>query len=270
MIPAEYFPFSSPRYELKIGASAIGPQSHLFEVGPRYQEELALKRACMLANANYYCQALPGSELAQAELLAVAREATKLPIPEGGIRAVGDHVQEDLLLLDLAGPGLPLIAGHLCFANAWCLDDKLGRPFMDIHGPVPGFSTSIGPSSEKLIERLKAERPVTRLNWAVKSTGQLDLTNRWDEQVCEWNAMVSSDNAGERCWMRVERQTLSRLPQSNTVLFTVRTYTQPVATLDAAHQSILSGVLQSCPEAMLRYKGIWPFLTPLLAYLSSR
>ena len=270
MIPAEYFPFSSPRYELKIGASPIGPESHLFEVGPLYREELALKRDCMLAAANYYCQTLPGSEIAQAELLEVARCATKLAIPDGGIRAVGDHVQEDLLLLDLSRPGLPLIAGHLCFANAWCLDDKLGRPFMEIHGPVPGFSTSIGPSSEKLIERLKAERPVTRLNWAVKSTGQLDLTNRWDEQVRKWNAIVSSDNAGERCWMRVERQTLSRLPQSNTVLFTVRTYTQPVATLDAGHQSLLLGVLQSCPEAMLRYKGIWPFLTPLLGYLSSR
>jgi len=268
MIPAAYFPFAEPRYELKIGATPLGAQASLFELGPLYKEELALKRDCLSHNPAYYCQVLAGTEAAQADLLAVARLATGLPIPDGGIRAVGDHVQEDLLLLDVAQPGLPLVAGHLCFANAWCLDDKIGRPFMEIHGLVPGFSTSIGPPSEKLIERLKADRPVTRLNWAVKATGQLDLTNRWDERVREWNAMVNPSNAQERCWMRVERQTLSRLPFTNHVLFTVRTYTQPVATLSIEHRAILLGVLQSCPEDMLRYKGIQPFVTPLIESLA--
>ncbi len=268
MIPTGYFPFTAPRYELKIGATPIGVQAHLFEVGPLYDEELALKRNCLSHSPAYYCQALGGSEAAQADLLALARRATGLSIPDGGIREVGDRLQEDLLLLDPAQPGLPLVAGHLCFANAWCLDDKIGRPFMEIHGPVPGFSTSIGPPSEKLIERLKTDRPVTRLNWAVKSTGQLDLTNRWDDQVRDWNALVDSSNAQELCWMRVERQTLSRLPLSNHILFTVRTYTQPVGTLSDEHQAILLGVLQSCPEDMLRYKGIWPFAAPLINSLA--
>jgi hypothetical protein len=35
---------------------------------------------------------------------------------------------------------------------------------------------------------------------------------------------VTVDNAGERLHLRVERQTLSRLPRSNAVLFTIRTY----------------------------------------------
>lgn len=262
MIPAHYFPLRGPEYELRIGASPIGSVAEIFERDAEFEAELALKRACMEWGAHYYCQALPGSEEAQ-------REVAEMVGVAGGIREAGDAVQEDLLVLDAGQPGLPLIAGHLCFANAWCLDDKMGRPFMEIHGPVPDFATTIGPSSEKLLERLKPGRPVTRLNWAVKSTGQLDLTNRWDAAVAAWNAEVDAGNAGSHCWMRAERQTLSRLERSGAVLFTVRTYTQPVETLSLEQQRILLGVLRSCPEPMLRYKGIWPFAAPLVEWLSA-
>jgi hypothetical protein len=262
MIPPQYFPLASPQYDLRIGASPLPASQAVFERDEHFADELALKRQCLAQDPRYYCQALPGSEDAQAEL------ARLLGLSEGGIRAAGDSVQEDLLLLDCAQAGLPLIAGHLCFANAWCLDDKIGRPFLAIHAPVPGFENSIGPSSQKLMERLKPGRPVSRLNWAVKSTGQLDLTTRWDPFVAASNAAVTTENAGQHCWMRAERQTLSLLPESNTVLFTVHTYTQPVATLTAAQQQILRGVLLTCPEDMLRYKGIWPFVKPLLAWLT--
>ncbi|WP_031498893.1 heme-dependent oxidative N-demethylase family protein [Bryobacter aggregatus] len=257
-----YFPFATPRYEMKIGAVPLGPTDRIFERGTNFAEEMALKRACLAYDARYYCQALPGSEAAQAEVAALVGAVG------AGIAAAGDCVQEDLLLLDAQQPGLPLVAGHLCFANAWCLDEKIGKPFLAIHGPVPGFASSIGPGSEKLLMRLQPGRAVSRLNWAVKSSGQLDLTSRWDEQVREWNALVDADNAGERCWMRVERQTLSRLPQSEAILFTVRTYTAPVAQLAVEQRELLRGVLQSCPEEMLRYKGILAFAAPLLRYLS--
>ncbi|MBZ2183154.1 MAG: DUF3445 domain-containing protein [Bryobacter sp.] len=262
MIPPLYFPLSSPQYDLRIGASPLPAGQLIFEPDEHFTHELALKRHCLDFNPHYYCQSLPGSEAAQAEL------ARLLGLSEGGIRAAGDSVQEDLLLLDLSQPGLPLIAGHLCFANAWCLDDKIGRPFLSIHAPVPDFENTIGPSSQKLIERLKPGRPISRLNWAVKSTGQLDLTSRWDAFVASCNAAITPQNAGTHCWMRAERQTLCLLPQSNTALFTVHTYTQPVSTLTPAQQLILRGVLLTCPDDMLRYKGIWPFLKPLLAWLT--
>lgn len=262
MIPAHYFPLPGPEYALKIGAGPIREGGAIFERDAAYEAELALKRECFEWDARYYCQQL-------AEAAAACEELAAMVGVDGALREAGDRVQEDLLVLDPEQPGMPLIAGHLCFANAWCLDDKIGRPFMQIHAPVPDFDKTIGPGSEKLLERLKVGRPVERLNWAVKSTGQLDLTTRWDAQVAEWNRLVDADNAGERCWMRAERQTLSRLESSGKVLFTVRTYTQPVATLTHEQQMILLGVLRTCPEAMLRYKGIRPFCEPLINWLSN-
>jgi len=271
MIPEQFFPFKTAAYELKIGASPIASGKDIFLVDGAYEFELGLKRNCLAVDSNYYCQGLAGSLAAQREVAALIRHAADIAVAEDAacpLRAAGDCVQEDLLILDACQAGLPLIAGHLCFANAWCLDEKMGKSFMEIHGPVPGFETSIGPSSEKLLERLKPGRPVSRLNWAVKATGQLDLTSRWNEEVREWNEAVDSGNAGQLCWMRAERQTLSRLEQSQTILFTVRTYTQTIDSLTLEQQRILLGVLRTCPEDMLRYKGILPFAPQLVAWLA--
>lgn len=273
MIPARHFPLRQPEYELRIGAKPLASVSEIFEADGECVAELGLKRECIAFDESYYCQALPEAGEAQLELVEWIRSSSGLhvdPIERLPILGAGNCVQEDLLILDAKMPGLPLIAGHLCFANAWCLDDKMGRPFMQIHGPVPDFDKTIGPSSEKLLERLKPGRPVSRLNWAVKPSGQLDLTSRWDARVAEWNREVDAGNAGARCWMRAERQTLSLLEHSRTVLFTLHTYTQTVESLTLEQQKILLGVLRSCPEDMLRYKGILPFAAPLVEWLALR
>ncbi|MCX6612421.1 MAG: DUF3445 domain-containing protein, partial [Acidobacteria bacterium] len=205
MIPPKYFPLRQPEYELRIGATPLSSVSEIFEVDEELDVELGLKRTCIDFDESYYCQALPEAGEAQLELVEWMRAVCGVSVDlveRCPILGAGNCVQEDLLILDAKQPGLPLIAGHLCFANAWCLDDKIGRPFMEIHGPVPDFDKTIGPSSEKLLERLKPGRPVSRFNWAVKSTGQLDLTSRWDAQVAEWNREVDAGNAGAQCWMR--------------------------------------------------------------------
>lgn len=273
MIPERYFPFPKPEYELKIGALPMGAGDRSIEPDELLVEELALKRACFAYDEGYYFQALPGTEEAQREVAELVQEQSGFAFAVDAVapmRSAGDAVQEDLLLLDPAQEGVPLIAGHLCFANAWCLDDKMGQPFLAIHGPVPQFDTTIGPPSQKLIERLKPGRPVARLNWAVKPTGQLDCTSRWDQWMEDRKREVTPGNAGATCWMRIERQTLVRMPQSGTVLFTLHTYTQPVESMTVDQQQKLLGVLSTCPEEMLRYKGIYGFWPPLRAWLENR
>jgi hypothetical protein len=264
MIPERYFPFPDGKYRLQIGASPLKEGEDILEADAHRETELALKRACFAARDHYYFLALPGSEAAQ-------KEAAQL-LSQGAcedFRALGDSVQEDLLLLDALNPQVPLIAGHLCFPNAWSLEDKLGRSFLELHAPVPGFAATLGPPSLKLLERLKPERPVFRLNWAVKATAQLDLSTRWSAWEAEQKAQVTAANAGARCFLRVERQTLSRLPGSGAILFTLHTYVQAMETLRPDQLQRLRGVLQTCPAEMLAYKGITPFLAPLSAWLAA-
>ena len=190
---------------------------------------------------------------------------------------LGRQVQEDLLILS-GEDDMPLLAGQLCFPNSWSLEDKMGKSFLTIHHEVPLFAERIGRSSNLLLERLKAGRTVWRVNWSIKTTPQLDHLVRLSHQVQRsyGDDLIAAnlsgltlENIGERCYLRVERQTLSRLPRTHGILFTIHTYQSPLARVaaNAEHAHRIAGVLRSTPAAMLDYKGITPFIDILLTYL---
>lgn len=274
----------------------------VFHVDPaHYHAELALKQALLKVDHRYYVQAYPDSLPAQWELLewSVAELARSYPqwfvvrrhgadvywenrllgqtakIRIGGeldlwpIDWLGRQVQEDLLLLAVdEAAGHPLIAGQLCFPNRWCLDDKMGLPMAAIHGPVPRFSERLADSTNQLIARLQPSRPVWRRNWSLVMLPDLDLSPRLGSLDRE-KAAITAENAGERVFYRVERQTLVRLAHHPAVLFTVRTYVAPLAQLAADPQwaAALANLLQQVEPSILAYKGIQPYMQPLLAYL---
>lgn len=263
MIPSCYFPFLSPRFELRLGVTPLTAEQSILEQDAATPAELQEKKRLLAEWPDYYQQALPGSEPAQREAAAVLQR------PAATLAELGALVAEDLLILRASGEQ-ELIAGHLCFANGWCLNEKMGRPLLAIHDPVPGYAETLGEPTRNLLARLKPGRPVGRLNWGLKPTNRLDLSSRWNDWVRFANSQVSAENAGDRCYLRVERQTLTALPASGCVLFTIHTYQQPMASLPAAHQDLLQGVLETLPAAMAAYKGITPLLEPALAWLRAR
>ena len=56
----------------------------------------------------------------------------------------GRLVQEDLCILQDVEGELRLTAAVLCFPNRWRLSDKLGRPMLAIHAPVPSYAERLG------------------------------------------------------------------------------------------------------------------------------
>jgi hypothetical protein len=85
-------------------------------------------------------------------------------------------------------------------------------------------------------------------------------------------AAVTAENAGARLFVRVERQTFSRLPRTRAVLFTIHTYLAPLAAVltDRDRLERFSGVLRTLPPPLRDYKGITPLADRLLAYLERR
>jgi hypothetical protein len=77
---------------------------------------------------------------------------------------------------------------------------------------------------------------------------------------------------GEELWLRVERQTLRRLPRSGDVVFGIHTYVAPLAeAVDSTEAAqALAARIREMPEPMARYKSIWPVREPLLAWLDRR
>jgi hypothetical protein len=198
----------------------------------------------------------------------VLYDAASLPLAP--LDWLGRQVQEDLLLMqDDPAKGMPLVAGQLCFPNDWCLADKIGQSFLLIHAPVPLFAEQIGRSSLQLLERLKVGRPVWRTNWGFKGSARLNLTPHFAAEQQESYREITAANIGARCRLRTERQTLSRLPRTRAVLFTVHTYQAPIMdeVEDREHVELMLMALQTMPDAMMRYKNILPFYQLLIDYL---
>jgi hypothetical protein len=129
----------------------------------------------------------------------------------------------------------------------------------------------VGRATVKLMEGLKPGRSVTRVNWAITVTDRLDL-EPWT--LPEWRHLfegLTPDNAGERCFLRLERQTLTLLPQTRGILFTIHTYRAPVAgeVAEPGRKLRLANVLRTVPKEMRDYKRLTPLIGPLLAYLEA-
>jgi len=198
-------------------------------------------------------------------------ECESLPYPP--LDWVGRQVQEDLLLLQSTEDGsMPLVAGQLCFPNAWCLDDKMQQSFLAIHSSVPLFAEHLGRSASLLLQRMKVVRPVWRLNWSLKATARLNHTPRFQGEEQQAAREITRENIGERCFLRIERQGLVRLPGTNAVLFTIHTYQAPLAqvanTVDTALR--IYNVVKTMPEEMITYKALSPFIDVLLEYLAAQ
>jgi hypothetical protein len=79
-------------------------------------------------------------------------------------------------------------------------------------------------------------------------------------------------DAGAELWLRVERQTIQRLPMTGAILFTIRTH---ITRLDAAIRTAetaceLAAAIREMPLATQRYRDIAPVVPGLLDWLDCR
>jgi hypothetical protein len=86
------------------------------------------------------------------------------------------------------------------------------------------------------------------------------------------DATITEQNAGDRLFLRVERQSLRRLPVSDAVLFGIRVHVYPLAgavttPLVAAG---LAAAVRALPAETAHYKSLPMFQSALLGWLDQR
>ncbi len=226
-----------------------------------------------IAGVRHWQHAWTGARVAWPIDLATRRTAAlELPAGRSPLGWLGRQLQEDLLLLaDDDAQGYPLIGGQLCFPNAWALREKLGQSIMAIHEPVPRFAESLGRPLVGLMRQLKVDRPVWRWNWAIKATPRLNLLPRYADETNAQIAGLRAATVGTRCYLRVERQVLARLPATGVILFVIHTYQSPLGVVarDPDRLARLARTLRTMPTEMLEYKGIAGFIAELSEWFGS-
>ncbi len=280
-----YLPFEAGPHRMQMGLMALKPQDWI-EIDDTLAATLVAKRRLLAERHGEVFAALPGTEAAGAEVLDLLaahlpkrfptqypRMNTTIAIAATGdlvgIGTPGVHpletaarlVPEDLCLMRRTESGYALAAACVCFPSRWRLADKIGRSLAAIHGPVPGYAETLGRPVERFFDKITVERPVWRLNWTIHDAPELF-------QTAGTKRPPPADFARE-VFLRVERQTLRRLPQSGDVLFTIRTYITPVGEVaknaDTARR--LAGAIESLPEALRDYRSLTQFADALVAWL---
>jgi len=175
-------------------------------------------------------------------------------------------VQEDLILMRKGEDGWRLAAGSLCFPSSWVLTEKFGKPLHRIHDPVPGFGPGSRP--DELIARMfdgLQGQAVERFNWSIQAGDALyhPLTDaqRIDRATDRPSKFAGPDDIDAGAFIRVERQTLRKLPVSRDILFTIRIHLDPLAVLarhpeKASLATSFAAQLMALDQAQLDYKGL--------------
>lgn len=144
--------------------------------------------------------------------------------PDTPLKTLGLLVQEDLCLMEKHGDEHVLTGAILCFPASWWLTEKLGRPLLGIHIPVPSYDPDIAKRVQRLFDAIRPEHPLWRVNALVYRDPTLHQPRH--------EADPRVDRRGGT-FVRSERQCLLRLPETRAVVFSIHTYVVDIATLSA-------------------------------------
>ena len=178
-------------------------------------------------------------------------------------------VQEDLCLMQWCGDHYRLRAASVAFPSRWRLAEKLGATMADVHAPVAFYDQQLAGPADRLLAALPPERILYRFNWNLHDDPALFQPTGMDRTQID--PSITSASAGERLWLRVERQTLRRLPRSLDVLFTIRTHVRPLSSIARRPEvaARLAAALRALPDETYRYKSLRVFGSAALAWLDA-
>ncbi|PNG27667.1 dimethylamine monooxygenase subunit alpha [Methylocella silvestris] len=181
------------------------------------------------------------------------------------------QAQGDFTLQDQREDNLFVDGGMVTTQADWSLEFNIGMTFHEWHGPVPlAHQLGVFDRALKFLMRLQYGQPVRRLNWTMTINPRLDTS---PENYPLWGTdrtTVTPENVAEKVFLRVELQTLFRLPRSNAILFGIRCYLLSVADIARVEKwgKRLHRVLLDLPTELQDYKGLTRYRQTVVDYLA--
>lgn len=273
MLPPEPFPwpFDTDTYRMAMGLRPLAP-ADWFPPDAGWPSQLVRRAALLRERKSDVLALMPEARAAADELLALLavhlpahhpdwfqREEDELvstvadtTLPpnhfDHPLHRLGHLLPEDLCLLTPSPGGWRLTGGVVCFPSHWLLPHKLGRPLPGIHRPVPGYDAKLAVPVDRFFDTLSPGRLVWRSNWGLSDDPELFQPGG--------GAPKPATGAGLPLYLRVEKQTLFKLPRSRAVLFAIRTHQRVLEQLAPEQKAQFADILRSVPDDVARYKGL--------------
>lgn len=241
---------------LRMGLVALDDSDWL-----QQRPDLAARKAVFDAHPESV-QTLPVSETAGQELAALLGV-------EGGLDGAARSAWEDMcLLLPDAGGVYRLVGAAVAFPTDWHPAEKLGQPLIGLHRPIHGYAEKLASGVDHFMASLKPGRIFGRCNWFVSPTAAL----RWIDTAPPSHtfADVTAANAGTTLFVRSERQTLRRLPETGAIVFTIGVYIEALEALTADNLAWLAAAVSTIPPEEAHRRGADYWKQQLVDYANSR
>ena len=207
----------------------------------------------------------------------VAQEAAQIVSQWAGVelasRGIDALVEASLLVADDLAVLQPvesqdgaeqmlLTAAVVCCPSRWMLSEKMGQDMLAIHAPVAKYAEHVGAAVDTYFERITAEKTVWRSNWIIQDHPAL-----FQPRIPSAPLVKSPD----QLWIRMERQTLRRLPKTGGILFTIRGYQQPLPEYLSRSKEIASNtrtMLERLPDDVAQYKSVLLYRPAILPWIN--
>lgn len=162
---------------------------------------------------------------------------------------------EDVAILKYDDDHDWLAYGCIFFPSGWCIGEKIGKSYREVHEEIPGMKLD---RAEGFVKNIMSKGPFVRFVWSPMFENTLNSHPSIEKKPFD------PDNP--QLFMKVERQVTQPFPEKKAMLFLIRSY---VLMPEEIQIKPLISALESMTKEQRRYKGIDECYDPLLEYLSS-
>jgi dimethylamine monooxygenase subunit A len=295
-------PYRWAAADFQVGLQPIRPSDWLLIDGD-YVDFMRAKRGRLSSSPEIFYKTLPESLGAQRELRRMVTDhlleehAALFSISNGILTCaagrnswnlhdesieplwqLSDFVQEDFMLVEELDGRQTITAASNAYSSSGRLVASVGRNVRWAHEPVPDLTTSLGARIDRILASVHVDAPCARFNWQLTPVASIffpaDPRSANNAALKAVSAQLSKDPslAPSLLHMRVERQTLRRLPQSGAVAFSIHTYSDPLWSLleDPAALRALLSLLRDYSATRLQYSEMDGVQAAVIAWLETQ
>ncbi|MCC5995456.1 MAG: DUF3445 domain-containing protein [Oceanicaulis sp.] len=236
----------APRFT--VGLRPIDPASWLF---PDSEAHVLNWKAGLLARPQEVWRQAPDAGPAADE--AAAMVCAEAGAPEGGLIAAARLVSDDLVVMTRGDDGRWLTGAIVLSAPTFfSVDHAFGRDLTALHGPVPD-GEALAARIARVFDAVRPGQVLQRFNWTLQWGGA-----RFTPDAAPLRAAAAAapeTQARAHLHVRVERQTVVKLPGIGAVLFTIRVCLDPVRAFAADEIAALAQAWRGLGPEGRSYKG---------------
>ncbi|KAI5918104.1 alpha-1,2-mannosyltransferase [Camillea tinctor] len=254
------------------------------ELESTYKARIAQRQELYAKHGKNVLQWLPGSELACKELMEMVVQFICARYPQyfilsedktqlenkilGTVTMIKekhpllvllDNVPEDfgITLRDPETGYYSFRAGMICSALGWNVASKIGMRLDEIHQPIPDYKEKMQFSMDRFFSKMPANKPIQRGSWGLEVDQPLYMPP--GDPHGAYREYQDPNLERSRMHLRVDWQTLRRLPLSGAIVFNFKALFTPIEEFrnEPYVPSLILKVLKEGKESLMKYKNTW-------------